>query len=179
MRPMTSSVPPMAPQGTPPPIALARHTMSGLTPRYPLAPPVGRGDAALDLVEGEQGFVIVDYLAHAFQVAILGRYDAGVHHDRLEDHARYPSPMLLEEPPQGVEVVVRDDQGEVGDGPRDARPGRRAIGTFGRPDLVLLVRHGDHDRIMMPMVAALYLDDQIPALDRAHEVHRVHRRLGA
>src|SRR5918996_1614165 len=178
MRPMTSSVPPMAPQGTPPPMALARQTISGLTPRYPLAP-VGRGDAAFDLVEGEQGAMVMHYLAHALQVALLRRYDASVHHYRLEDHARYPPAMLLEEPLQGVEVVVRRDQGKVGDGPRDTRPRRRAVGTFGGPDLVFLVRHGDHDRVMMPMVGALYLDDQIPALDRAHEVHRVHRRLGA
>src|SRR5918997_6754895 len=125
MRPMTSSVPPMAPQGTPPPMALARHTISGLTPRYPLPPPVGRGDAALDLVEGEQGAMVVHYLAHPLQVALLRRYDAGVHHYRLEDHASYLSMILLEEPLQGIEVVVRDDQGKVGDGPRDTRPRRR------------------------------------------------------
>src|SRR5215212_10379458 len=32
---------------------------------------------------------------------------------------------------------------------------------------------------MMPVVAALYLDDEIPARDRAHQMHRIHRRLGA
>src|SRR5829696_10145231 len=174
MRPMTSSVPPMAPQGTPPPIALARHTMSGLTPRYPLAPPVGRGDAALDLVEGQQGAMVVHYLAHALQVALFRRYYARVHHYRLEDHTRYPSAMLLEEPRQCIEVIVRDDLGKVGDGPRDARPRRRAVGSFGGPDLVLPVRHGDHDRVMMPVVAALYFDDQIPARDGAHKGHRNH-----
>jgi hypothetical protein len=153
--------------------------MSGLTPRYPLAPPVCRSNAALDLVEGEQRAVIVHYLAHTLQVALLRRNDASVHHYRLEDHARYPSAMLFEKSLQGVEVVVRDDQGEVGDGPRDARPGRRAVGTLGGPDLIFPVRHGDHDRIMMPMVTTLYLDDEIPARDRAHQVHRIHRRLGA
>src|SRR5215212_6753583 len=123
--------------------------------------------------------MVVDYLAHAFEVALLRRYDAGVHHYRLEDHARYLPAMLLEKPLQRVEVVVRGDKGKVGYGPRDTRPRRRAVGSFSRPDLVLPVRHRDHDRVMMPVVAALYLDDQIPARDRTHEVHRIHRRLGA
>src|SRR5215216_7575479 len=122
--------------------------------------------------------MIVHYLAHTLQVALLRRYDAGVHHYRLEDHARYLSTMLLEDPLQGVEIVVRDDKGKVGDSPRDARPRRRAVGTFGGPDLILPVRHGDHNRVVMPVVAALYLDDQITTRDRTHEMHRIHRRLG-
>ena len=113
-------------------MALARHTISGLTPRYPLAP-VGRGDAALDLVEGEQGAIVVHYLAHALQVALLRRYDASVHHYRLEDHARYSPAMLLEEPLQGVEVVVRRDKGKVGDGPRDTRPEGALLGRSAGP----------------------------------------------
>ena len=38
--------------------------------QVPGGPPVGGGDAALDLVEGEQGAVLVDDLAHALQVAL-------------------------------------------------------------------------------------------------------------
>ncbi len=39
MASITSAVPPMAPHGTPPPRALARHTMSGTTPKRSMAPP--------------------------------------------------------------------------------------------------------------------------------------------
>ena len=123
--------------------------------------------------------MLVHYLAHALQIALLGGNNASVHHYRLEDHASYPPAILLEEPFQDVEVVVRDDQGKVGDRPRDTRPRRRAVGTFRRTDLILLVRHRDHDRVMMPVVATLHLDDQVPARDRTHEVYRIHRRLGA
>ena len=59
--------------------------MSGRTPRRRSAP-VGGGDAALDLVEGEQGAVFVRYLAHALEISIIGGDNASVHHDRLEDH---------------------------------------------------------------------------------------------
>lgn len=36
---ITSSVPPIAPHGNPPPSALARQTMSGVTPNSRVAPP--------------------------------------------------------------------------------------------------------------------------------------------
>ena len=36
---MTSSLPPIAPVGTPPPSALASVTMSGMTPKRSVAPP--------------------------------------------------------------------------------------------------------------------------------------------
>ena len=36
---MTSSVPPIAPVGTPPPSAFASVTMSGVTPHFSVAPP--------------------------------------------------------------------------------------------------------------------------------------------
>ena len=39
IQPMTSSVPPMAPQGRPPPIDLARQIRSGVTPKRSVAPP--------------------------------------------------------------------------------------------------------------------------------------------
>jgi hypothetical protein len=63
----------------------------------------------------------VDHLAHALEVAPLGGNDARVHHYGLEDHAGYLPAMLLEDPLQSVEIVVGNDQGEVGDGPRYPR----------------------------------------------------------
>ena len=39
IQPITSSVPPMAPQGRPPPTDLARHSRSGVTPKRSTAPP--------------------------------------------------------------------------------------------------------------------------------------------
>ena len=39
IQPMTSSVPPIAPHGRPPPTDLARHSRSGVTPKRLVAPP--------------------------------------------------------------------------------------------------------------------------------------------
>ena len=61
---MTSSVPPMAPHGRPPPSALARQTMSGVTPNSLVAPPQSTTRPRLHLVEREQHAVLPGELAH-------------------------------------------------------------------------------------------------------------------
>ena len=54
---MTSSVPPIAPIGVPPPSALASVTMSGMTPKRSVAPPAAIAQAGLDLVEDQDDAV--------------------------------------------------------------------------------------------------------------------------
>src|SRR5712671_1550624 len=82
--------------------------------------------AGLDLVEGEQGAVIVEEVFEAGEVAGPGLDDPGVHHDRLQDHARDLALVLVQQAGHAVQVVERGDQRQVGDGPGDARGGRGA-----------------------------------------------------
>src|ERR1700691_2285840 len=53
------------------------------------------------------------------------------------------------------------------------------MGLVGRADLVGVRADRYLHRVMVTVVAALDLDDRVPAGDGAHEVNRVHRRLGA
>src|SRR5690349_11610935 len=81
------------------------------------------GEAGLDLVEGEQGPVFVEQFPECGEVAGPGLDDPGVHHHRLEDHAGDLVFMLLEQAGHAVQVVEGGDQGQVGDGLRDAGGG--------------------------------------------------------
>ena len=68
---MTSADPPMAATAMPPPMALARQMMSGVTPVKPVAPPGPAVRPGLDLVEGQQGTVGVQQFLEPGQVAGL------------------------------------------------------------------------------------------------------------
>ena len=115
----------------------------------------------------------------AGQVAGLGLDDARVHHDRLEDHPGDLARVLVQQPGDAAEVVVAGDQGEVDDRLGDAGAGRDLVRAPAGPDLVGLGGDRDLDRVVVAVVAALDLDDQVAAGDRAHQVHGVHRGLGA
>ena len=137
------------------------------------------GQAGLHLVEGEQGPVFVQQGLEGFEVAGLGLDDPGIHHDRLDDHPRNLVLVLVEEPGHAVEVVEGGDQRQVSDGPGDAGGGGGAVGLVFGPASFRLRGHRDLHRVVMTVVAALDLDDQVPAGDRAHEVDRVHGGFGA
>ncbi len=57
--------------------------------------------------------------------------------------------------------------------------GRDRSRPVARTELVDVAVHGDHDRVVVAVVAALDLDDQVFSGDRPHQVHRVHRGFGA
>src|SRR5271169_3973346 len=137
------------------------------------------GQAGLHLVEGEQGMVFVQEGLEGFEVAGPWLDDAGVHHDRLDDHPRDLVPVLVEKPGHAVEVVEGGDQRQIGDGPGNAGGGGGAVGLVSRPGYARLRGHRDLHRVVMTVIAALDLDDQVPAGDRAHEVDGVHGGFGA
>src|SRR3712207_9587490 len=91
--------------------------------------------------------MFVRYLAHALEIAVLRRDNSRVHHDRLEDHTRNPPAVLSEEPLQRAEVVVGGDDRQLGDGAGYARPGGRAVGALGRPDLTFSVGRSEERRV--------------------------------
>ena len=137
------------------------------------------GEPGLHLVERQQRAAGVQQVLQAGQVAGLGQDDPRVHHDRLEDHPGDLARVLVQQPGDAVEVVEADDQGEIGDRPRDPGAGRDLVRPARGADLVDLGVDRDLDRVVMAVVAALDLDDQVAAGDRAHQVHGVHRGLGA
>ena len=87
--------------------------------------------------------------------------------------------MLVEEPGDAVEIVEAGDERQPDDRVRDAGAGRGLRGLSGRAHLVGLGRDRHLHRVVMAVVAALHLDDQVAPGDRPHQVDGVHRRLGA
>jgi len=152
---------------------------SGWTSSSLVTPPWADGEAGLHLVEGEQGVVLVEQVFQAGEVAGLGLDDPGVHHDRLDDHARDLVFVGFQEPGHAVHVVERGDQGQVGDGFRDAGGGRRAVRRGGWTCLFRFRGDGDLNGVVVAVVAALDLDDQVAAGDGAHQVDGIHGGLGA
>ena len=123
------------------------------------------------MLEGER--------AHALEVAGRRRDDARVHHHRLHDHPGDLTAELGEHGVEHFEVVERHDRGEIDHRLRDARPRSDARGSLVRAELIEVVVHRHHHRVVMAVIAALDLHDAVAAADRAHQMHRVHRRLGA
>ena len=87
--------------------------------------------------------------------------------------------VLGEQAGDAVKVVEADDERQVGDRARDARAGRDLVRPVSRADLIGVGGDRYLDRVVVAVVAALDLDDQVPAGNRAHQVDRVHGRLGA
>src|SRR5215813_15203126 len=105
--------------------------------------------------------------------------DPGVHHDRLDDHPGDLVRVLVQQPGDAAGVVEAGDQRELDERAGDAGAGGGLGRLAFRAGLVGLGGDGDLDRVVVPVVAALDLDDQVPAGDRPHQVDGVHRGLGA
>src|SRR5690242_11886414 len=136
------------------------------------------GEAGLDLVEGEQGAVAMEQFLELREVARLRLDDAGVHHHRLQDQAGDLAFVLLQQAGDAVEVVERGDQGQVGDGLRDPGGGGGTARLLPRARFFFPGGDRDLHRVVVAVVAALDLDDQVPAGDRAHQVDGVHGGFG-
>ena len=176
---MTSSDPPTAAMATPPPMALARQMMSGVTPVSPVAPLGPAVRPVLTSSKVSRAPARMQQVLQPGQETRLRLDDARVHHDRLDDHPGDLAGVLIEQALDAGQVVKGRDQGELHDRLGDARAGRDLGGPVRRADLVRLGGDRHLDRVVVAVVAALHLDDQVPAGDRPHQVHRVHGGLGA
>ena len=136
-------------------------------------------EPGLHLVERQQHAVLAREPAHALEVARLGHDDAGVHHHRLHDHAGHPSLVGVEHGGEHIEVVERNDGHELGHRLGDASAGEHRVRAFTRAELVEFVVVAHHHRVVMAVVAALDLHDQVASGGGPHQVDRVHGRLGA
>ncbi len=145
--------------------------------------PGGAGRAGrqpgLDLIEREQGAVGVKQVLERGEVPGLWVDDPGVHHDRLDDHPGNLAGMLVKQPGHAVDVVEGRDQGQPDERVRDTGAGRRLGRLALRADVAGLRHDGNLDRVVMAVVAALHLDDQVAPGDRPHQVDGVHGGLGA
>src|SRR5439155_4957128 len=111
------------------------------------------GEAGLDLVEGEKGAVATGHRSQPFQIARLGRDDADIHHDRLDDHARDPVALLLEDALQHFDVVERHHQREIDDLTRDPGAGPDTVGPGCGAEVFEVLINGHLHRVVVAVVA--------------------------
>ena len=164
----------------PPPIALARQTRSGVTPDRAVTPPGPTVKPLLTSSKASSAPCACSSSHQAGEVAVVGADDAGVHHHRLHDHA---GDLALVSWQQRRSTMARSLK------PTTTTRSRMPLGMpvlpatadrpVGRSDLVRVRQHRHLHRVVVAVVAALDLDDQVATGGRAHQVHRVHRRLGA
>ena len=179
----TSSItllPPMADVESPPPIALATQTRSEVTPSSPEAPPGPTVKPVFTSSKVSSAPWAWRRSLSDCEVAVVGDDDPGVHHDRLEDHARDLAGVARQRGLDGGQVVGGDDHGAVHgrlEEPGVLRDADRGIGRAEVADALGL--HRDHHGVVVAVVAALELDDPLTAGGGAHQVDGVHRRLGA
>ena len=112
-------------------------------------------------------------IAELLQVALRGRHDPHIGGNRLDDHRGDRVAALGEQRPDRLGVVVRGGE----------RVPCRALGHAGRARQAERRQSRSaafgQQRVGMPVVAALELDDQVAARDAARQPDRRHRRLGA
>ena len=155
---MTSARPPYAPTGSPPPTILPRQVRSA--------------EAGDDLVEDQQRAVPPRQVAQSGQVAVAGRHAAHVPRHRLHDHRGQVAAVRGDGPLGRGRVVIGRHHG-VGHRPlRHAGRPRDAEGGHARSR-----RH--QQRVRVPVIAALELQDLAPAREAAGQAQRAHGGLGA
>ena len=110
-----------APHGRPPPSALARHTMSGTTPKRSVAPPAAIVSPVFTSSNVRSAPWVCSRVAQLVEVPGRRWDHADVHHHRLDDHPGDLAGVLEQHPPHGVEPAERHDVDQAGDLGRDAR----------------------------------------------------------
>ena len=125
-----------------------------------------------DLVEDEQRARRVTQLAQALEKARLGRYDTHVRGHGLDDDAGHLAGVLGKQALDALEVVIGGEQGVGRHGRGHARRVGHTTGEGARAGL-------DEHAVDVAVVAALELDDLVPARRRAREAQGAHDGLGA
>ena len=163
----------------PPPSAFAEahhvghHAAAGGDPAW------ARGESGLHLVVDQERAFAVQQIADHGEISVVGRDDARVHHHRLEDHRGHLPAVLGERARHRPGVVERHHDDEIADRGRDAGVAGNRVRPVARADLVGLGQHRDLDRVVVPVIAALDLDDHVPSGKRSGQVNRIHSGFGA
>ena len=137
-----------------------------------LRPAAGDAEARDHLVEDEQGPRGVGESAQRLEESRLGRDDAHVAGDGLDDDRRQRVALLLNRASHVVRVVVRADDGVRGGSRRHA--GRRRDPECRDPG-----PGRGKQRVGVTVVAARELEDAIATGDTTGEPERAHGRLGS
>ena len=153
---MISARPPNAASGRPPPTILPRMVRSGRDPEALLRSAAGDAEARDHLVEDQQRAGGVAERAQRLEEARLGRDDAHVPRDRLDEHGREPLAVALDSRGRGNDVVVRRDDRVGGHASGHARARRDAERGDARARI-------GQQRVDMAVVAAGELEDAIAA----------------
>ena len=118
-------------------------------------------------------------VAHALEVAGLGQDDVDVHHRRLQDQ-RGDLPLVPDQRSlERVEVVEGHDARELDDRLRIAGAVGDARRVLARAELIERRAHGDHHGVVMAVVRALDLQQDVATRRAAREMHAAERGLGA
>ena len=112
------------------------------------------------------------------EVAGVRQHDAAVRHHRLDDHPGDPALVLGERALRRLGVVERDDDDLLRDALGHPQRLRHRDRVIARPGLLLRREHAHHQRVVVPVVGAFDLHDEVPAGEGAHDPHRVEGRLG-
>ena len=133
----------------------------------------------LHLVERQVRAVLVREILEPLQVAGLGQDHAAVHHRRLDDHAGDLALVLLERARGLGQVVERHHPHDVRHRLRDAERLRHGVRMLPGADLRGIGTDGEHQRVVVPVIRALDLDDHLAAGVGAHEARGLERGLRA
>ena len=156
----------------PPADDLAERREIGSDPEAGLGTAGTYPEAGDHLIEDEHGAVRTSRLAKMLKEARRRRDDPDVRRDRLHDHGRDPTLVLVERARHGTRVVVRQDDGLGRRGLRHPGTARDRVGHHARARL-------DEEPIGMAVVATGELHDQVAAGGGTGEPQRAHDRFRA
>src|SRR5690606_12818320 len=145
-------------------VGLQPEPLHGATRRQP--------EAGHDLIDDEQRARLTGQLPQPLEETDLRWHDAHVAGDGLDEHGSDLRAPMLEQTLDAAEVVVTGHEGV----PRHVRWNTRATGYPGREG----AGAGCYEeRIGMPVVVPLELDEGVPAGSGPRDAQGAHRRLGA
>ncbi len=136
-------------------------------------------EAGLHLVVAEHRTVGMTEILEPLQVSVVGQHHAAVRHDGLDDHAGDLAPPLGEHLPGELEVVERHADDRVGRAGDHAGRLWHGVRVLTWPGGALRREDAHHERVVVPVVRALDLHDQVTSGRGSHDAHDVERGLGA
>src|SRR5438445_418685 len=140
---------------------------------------VGEAEAGKDLVEDQDDALLPRELSQALEVIGLGRNDPGAAEHGLDDQGADLVLVLFEDRRGGLDVVVREDHDQVGDGLRDPTAVRdSAVAVHATRGAAVHVEALQHV-VVGSVVRPFGFRDLVAARVRPRSSKRMHRRLGA
>jgi hypothetical protein len=151
---MISLRPPNAPTGSPPPITLPKQAQVRPNAEAGLGAAHAKSETGHDFIKDQQRAVVRGQFAQELQEPGFRQIKAGIGGHWLEDHAGDLTGVRREGREHGRRIVERHDDGVLGERGWNTRAVRMPEGQRTRP-------RADQERVGMPMITAVELDDLI------------------